>query len=82
MYEILSCMYNLICSLFGFGHGGTVVTHSPPTSEVGGSNPGPCAGKLLVAYHWLAFTVQNLDQLCVLVSSAQKIMTCTVLKGM
>ena len=36
------------------GHGGSVVTHSPPTSEVGGSNPGPYMGKLVVAYRWLA----------------------------
>ena len=35
---------------FGMGHGGAVVTHSPPTTEVGGSNPGPCAGKFVVAY--------------------------------
>ena len=26
-----------------------VVTHSPPTSEVGGSNTGPYVGKLVVA---------------------------------
>ena len=32
------------------GHGGAVVTHSHPTSEVGGSNPGHCMGKLVVAY--------------------------------
>ena len=36
------------------GQGGTLVTHSPPTSEVGGSNPGPYVGKLVVAYRWLA----------------------------
>ena len=34
------------------GHGGTVVTHSPPTSEVGGSNPN--VGKLVVTYRWSA----------------------------
>ena len=28
------------------GHDGTVVKHSPPTSEVGGSNPGPYVGNL------------------------------------
>ena len=28
----------------------TVATHSPPTSEVGGSNPRPYAEKLVVAY--------------------------------
>ena len=30
------------------GHGGTVVTHSPPA--VGGLNPGPYVRKLVVAY--------------------------------
>ena len=29
-----------------------VVTHSPLTSEVGGSNPRPYGGKLVVAYRW------------------------------
>ena len=32
------------------GHGGAVVVHLPPTSEVGGSNPRPHVGKFLVAY--------------------------------
>ena len=36
------------------GHSGAVVTHSPPTSEVSGSNPGPYVGKLAVAYRWSA----------------------------
>ena len=35
------------------GHGGALVTHSPPTSEVGGSNTEPYVGKLIVAYQWL-----------------------------
>ena len=35
-------------------HGDTVVTHSPPTSEDVGSNPGPYMGKLVVAYQWSA----------------------------
>ena len=26
----------------------------PPTSEVGGSNPGPYVGKLIIAYRWSA----------------------------
>ena len=34
------------------GYSGTVVTHSPPTSEVGGSNTKPYVGKLVVAYQW------------------------------
>ena len=37
-----------------WGHGGAVVTHSPPTSEVGGSNPGPYGGKMVVTCRWLA----------------------------
>ena len=36
------------------GHGGTVVTHLPPTSEVGSSNPEPYVGKLEAAYQWSA----------------------------
>ena len=34
----------------GGDHSGEVVTHSPRTSEVGSSNPGPYVGKLVVAY--------------------------------
>ena len=29
--------------------GGALVTHSPPTSEIGGSNPKPCVGKMVVS---------------------------------
>ena len=36
------------------GHGGAVVTHSPPTSEVCSSNPRPYVGKLVVAYRMSA----------------------------
>ena len=36
------------------GHGDAEVTHSPPTSEVYGSNPKAYAGNFLVAYQWLA----------------------------
>ena len=36
------------------GHGGTVAIHSPSTSEVGGSNPGPYVGQQVVAYQWSA----------------------------
>ena len=32
----------------------TVVTHSPPTSEVGSSILRPYVGKLVIAYQWLA----------------------------
>ena len=31
-----------------------LVTHSPPISEVGGSNPGAYVRKLVVAYRWSA----------------------------
>ena len=30
------------------GHGNAVIIHSPPTSEVSGSNPGPYVEKLVV----------------------------------
>ena len=33
-------------------HSDAVVTHSPPTSEVWGSNPEPYVGKLVVADRW------------------------------
>ena len=36
------------------GLDGAVVTHSPPTSEVSGSNPRPYLGNLVVAYRWSA----------------------------
>ena len=42
------------CRLPHRGHGGAVVTHSPPTSEAGGSNPEPRVGKLVVSSRWLA----------------------------
>ena len=60
-----------------------IVTLSPPTSKVGGSNPRYYVGKLLTDGR--QFTVQNFDQLYVLVSSAHKTtrcdITCTVLKA-
>ena len=43
-----------ICGCDLRDHGGAVVTHSPPTSDVGGANPGPHVGKLIVAYRWSA----------------------------
>ena len=47
-----------------------MITLSPPTSEIGVRFPArPQVGMLVVAVGW-QFTVQNLDQLCVLVSSA------------
>ena len=73
------------------GLGGAVVTHSSPTSDFGSSNPDPYVGKLVLMWerwyllaHGQQFTVQNLNQLYVLVSSTHKTtrddMTCTVLK--
>ena len=60
--------------ILGFcgSHGGAVVTHLPPTSEVSGSNAGPYVGKLEVANNGQQFTVQNLDQLYILVSFFHK----------
>ena len=76
-----------------------VVTHSPSTSEVSGSNPRTLCEKvgsclpMVGSLHWKVgslltdgqqFTVRNLDQAYLLVSSAHKTtrrdMTCTVLK--
>ena len=36
------------------GHCGAMVIHSPPTSEVGSSNPEPYVRKMLVSYRWSA----------------------------
>ena len=47
-------MWGTIVSEPSQGHGGAVVIPLPPTSEVGGSNPGPYVGKLVVTYQWLA----------------------------
>ena len=42
-----------------------VVTHSPPTSEVSGSNFGPYVGKLVVAYWWSAvYSTEPLPTVC------------------
>ena len=61
-----------------------VLTHLSPTSEVGGSNPRLLFGKVGSCLPMVG-TVQNLDQLYALVSSARKTtsrdMTCTVLKA-
>ena len=49
------------------GHGGRVVTLSPPTSEIGVRFPArPQVGKLVVACLVQQFTVQNPDELYVL----------------
>ena len=37
-----------------WAHGGIAIAQLPPTSEVGGSNPGPYVGTLAVAYQWSA----------------------------
>ena len=64
-----------------------MVTLSPPTAEAGVRSPAwPQVGKLVVASIGRQFTVQNPDELYVLVSSAlpttRRDMTCTVLKAM
>ena len=77
-----------MCLTLQRGHGGRVVTLSPPTSEAGVQFPAwPQVGKLVVACRWSAvYTVQNPDKLYVLVSSALpttlRDMICTVLKAM
>ena len=63
-----------------------MVTLSPPTSEAGVRFPArPQVGKLVVACHWSQFTVQNPNELYVLVSSAlpttRRDMAYTVLKA-
>ena len=65
------------------GHGGRVVTLSPPTSEVGVLFLAqPQVGKLVVACHWSTVYSTEPDQLYVLVSSAlpttRRDMTCSV----
>ena len=77
--------YLMFIRLMG-GHGGRVVTLSPPTSEAGVRFPArPQVGKLVVACRWLAVYSTEPDQLYVLVSSARPTtrhdMTCTVLKA-
>ena len=70
------------------GHSGAMVTHSSPTSEVGGSNPDLMWGKLVVAYQWSTVysTEPSPTVFTVYVSSPHKTtrrdMTCTVLKVM
>ena len=44
----------LISHILGLISGDTVVTHSPPTSEVSGSNPKPYVGKAVASYRWSA----------------------------
>ena len=53
--------------------GGGGLWHLPPTSEVGGSNPQPSVGKFVGFFTdgW-QFTLQYIDQLYVVVSSAHK----------
>ena len=47
-------------------------THSPPTSEVGCSNPGPYVGNLIALTDGRQFTAQDRDQLYALVFSGHK----------
>ena len=63
-----------------------MVAHWSPTTEVSGSNQDLMWESWLLLTDGRQFTVQNLDQMYVLVSSAHKTtchdMTCTVLKAM
>ena len=64
-----------------------MVTHIPPTSEVGGSNPWPYEGKSVVANRWSAvYSTEPWQKLYVLVTSAHKTthhdMTCAASKTM
>ena len=45
-HTFLYIQFNVNCK----GHGGAVVAHMSPTSEVDGSNPGPYVGKMVVSY--------------------------------
>ena len=62
-----------------------MVKHSPPTSEVSGSNPDPMWERWWFLTDGQHFSVQNFDRLYVLISSAHEFtrcdMTYTVLKG-
>ena len=63
-----------------------MVTLAPPTSEIRGSVPGPTSSGKAGSCLPLVSSVQNLDQVYELVSSAlpttRRDMTCTVLKAM
>ena len=68
-----------------FTSGVTVVTQSPLTSEVGGSNPGPYVGTLVVAYQWsVVYSTEPLANCMYWFPLPTKTtchdMTCTVLK--
>ena len=57
--HIFSSVYALSVHMWCFTHKtrgqlATMVRHLPPTPEVGGSDPGPYVGKLVVAYLSLA----------------------------
>ena len=55
--SIINILYKgvIVISHLGLGHGGRVVTLSPPTSEAGVRFTAlPQVGKLVVACHWLA----------------------------
>ena len=62
------------------GHGGRVVTHSPPTSKIRVRiRPDLEWGSWYLLAVCLQFTVQNLDQLYVLVSSAHPSTHCDII---
>ena len=49
----------------GGGYGDAVVTHSPPTSELGGLKPRPYVRKLVVAYRLSAvYSTEPLPTVC------------------
>ena len=50
----LNNIYSYALPLYNGAMGYGVVEHSPPTSEVGGSNPEPYVGKMVVSYRWSA----------------------------
>ena len=37
-----------------WGYGGAVIKHTPPISKVGGSNPEPYVGNMVISYRWSA----------------------------
>ena len=41
------------------GNGAAIGTHSPPTSEVRCSNPGPYVGKMVVVYRCIVNNTEN-----------------------
>ena len=84
----MKLQFNLLTSHGGGGggHDRTVVTHSPPPMRSAVQTLDPMWGSWWLLTDDRQFTVQNLDQLYVLVFSAHKTtccdMTCTMLEVM